>query len=520
MRALLPCAAITLLSLATACGGKTQDDTNNTAGTRADDGEPGSNKPSKGGGKTPVDDADGGTTLEDAGSVAGGSKPTDKPEPGGPTPASGNTTPGNAESPSETTSTPVTSNPVPVGSSKPPDAMTPAPVTFGPPPPDAPAPMDCMEGARTTSTGYCQLSLSCSNDNLSSNCTAQPDGTYACSCNSNAAYGNYVLSGVDDANACDSALELCKGGTTIQFGTDVTCQEPMLMQFTGACQLMQQCGTSAAVSDTVTAYLYDTHYASCSDDGDGRLSCSCSTNSVSRDYTLTGESLDTACQTALDLCTGDAPPVGPSATCTPVVQSDTKSDCQLQNQCESSAPVGDGSAVVVNDYQSSSCTVGADGTWSCSCSTSTRSLSFQLSDDQEVDDRCASVLGVCTGDAAPEPSGEITCETTSQTASGDYCSTQVTCTQNASVGDLEIGLLGGLSTSCQRASDGMWNCGCSSGVVSVSYDVEGDDGWAACTAASATCSDQVTVQIGTGSSGTGSTGAGGATGMTPPPGLK
>lgn len=481
MRALLPSAVVTLISLATACGGKTEDGANSTGSTRTDDGTPGS------GSHTP---AEGGSQSPDSGTTDNGGTSTDG---GGPAHAPASNDPSEEAPSSGTTSV----TPAPAESSKPPDSAMPSPVTFGPPPADTPAPMGCGDATRTGSNGSCELDLGCSNDNLSSSCVVQPDGTFACSCSSNAAYGNYVLAGVDDTNACEHAVELCKGGTGIDFAADAGCQDPTVTQATGSCQLLQQCASSANVSDTVTAIWYDTHYSYCSDLGDGRLNCSCSTSAVSREYTLTGQGLDTACQAGMELCTGGMPMFEPSPGCTVTAQSDTKSDCQLQQQCEDTAPVGDGVAAV-SDNQTSTCTADSDDTWSCSCSTATRSLTFQLSAEQAAEDRCATVLGLCTDAAAPEPFGEIDCETTSQDASDDNCSTQVTCTQQATAGDFEIELTGIQATSCQRTGDGPWTCGCSSGSEAVTYDVEGDDGWAACTAASAACSERVPVSIGAG----------------------
>ncbi|HEX2735599.1 MAG TPA: hypothetical protein VHM70_28560 [Polyangiaceae bacterium] len=515
MRFSLPCVVISLLSIVSACGGKADDGSTNT---KNNDSKPssGTKKPVK---TTPSAGEDAGATqaADDEGTTPnstdddiGGSKPPNATtEPAGTTPP----TTGTAIVPTATATPagpPIATPPI----SKPPIGISPMPVGSGTPPADAPVPMDCMDESRTTSTGYCQRTMTCSNDYLSSYCSRQTDGTYACSCNSQYAYGNYILTGVDDTTACDSAIDLCKGGSTVEFGGDVTCLNQQQQQDISYCQIIQQCGTSAKLSDSVTALSYESDYSYCSDLGDGRLSCNCSTSTTSRTYEITGQGLDAACQTGLDLCSADAPAFTTDPTCTPSSRTDGTNQCQLQIQCTNSAAIADGVNIVTSDYQSSYCGLASDGTWSCSCSTSTTSMSFQLAADQMVDDRCSAVLDLCTSNTTPEPSGEISCETSYQQASGDYCNGQVTCTQNATVGDLQVGLNGALSTSCQRTGDGVWNCSCASATESVTYDVEADDGWAACTAASDSCPDKVAVVIGS------NTGAMVGGGVARPPILK
>jgi hypothetical protein len=129
----------------------------------------------------------------------------------------------------------------------------------------------------------------------------------------------------------------------------------------------------------------------------------------------------------------------------------------------------------------------SQGVWSCQCSSSQGSRTFQLAGGNSST-ACVKSLELCpTIDQLPLSEGE--CELSNASASASHCHVQEACPQNANVGDgFTLTTYEYPSATCSEA-EGEWNCDCNADGTLVRYPVADGDPLAICGAATTSCAD-------------------------------
>lgn len=129
----------------------------------------------------------------------------------------------------------------------------------------------------------------------------------------------------------------------------------------------------------------------------------------------------------------------------------------------------------------------SQGAWSCQCSSSQRSQTFQLTGGNSST-ACVKSLELCpTIDQLPLTEGE--CELSNASASASYCHVQDVCPGNADVGGgFTLTIFEAPSATCSN-TEGEWNCDCNAGGTLVRYPVADGDPLAICSAAVTSCAD-------------------------------
>jgi hypothetical protein len=125
------------------------------------------------------------------------------------------------------------------------------------------------------------------------------------------------------------------------------------------------------------------------------------------------------------------------------------------------------------------------------------SWQLELPGGDATTETCASVMPLCADASLLETDGPIECEQRYQEGQGSYCSADLSCKQDGTIGDQAVRAFGQLYLSCQLNGDA-WTCSCNSGTNSGSVTVEADDAWNACEAGAEACQEAIEVQIGGG----------------------
>lgn len=360
------------------------------------------------------------------------------------------------------------------------------------------SPTDCDLLSKSVASNYCDMQEVCGGSSVYSSCSASTDDAWLCSCSGGVSSGSYELAGATGETACGVVRDLCMQGVSPEFDTELDCSTTYRTATTTYCQFQQSCTRSAPLGDGVTALESGSYTAYCSDAGDGSMNCSCYGSNGNRNFDVIGLTGETACEASMELClpseASSAPVTSDCATTYEVVSADA---CTLQLSCIDSFDLGDGTAEL-SDARGASCSRNADDELICSCSADGRTRSFELLTGADGSTGCDEALDVCETAEAPEPSGDVECDATSQTVSTSVCQSTVQCKQASTVNGVEIGVYGSVSTYCSNI-EGEWSCTCASGTAAAAFNyqpAEGMDPWDACTEASAVCLDQVGVNIG------------------------
>lgn len=476
MRGLNFVGLILLSSLAAACGGDSSGSNPNGNGGDNEGGEAGAEDPggseagsSTGGVNGEAGDGAGGTTR-------GGTSSAGAPSPGG--------TGGTMSPPGKAGGGPGTGA-VP--------GMPPSMGGFGagggtPVEP----PTGCKLDGQSLSPGSCSLGYSCDNDYVKTYCYDQGNGVWYCDCASQSGAQAYQLTGVRDLAACETTAEICMSDDPTPSGP-VECSPQLESRTATYCQLQQICRQE--LDEDTGASLATVSEVYCQDDGTGRQLCNCTNQPYQ--YYVEGEDGTTACDSLVDFC---SEPVTPTfegdGECRPQSQSGGTGYCQVQSTCLRTSEVADGIFVVLNDYQQTTCSDSGAGAAICSCYTSNGSFTIEQEGAVTGIASCTQASEICQKAGSIEPEGEPTCNNTSQTAQGTYCSATIDCAASATVNDTTVSLHGYINLGCTGDGSGGWTCSCSSGSNYETISVTADTAWDACTAGSPVCADTIEVQYG------------------------
>jgi len=363
-----------------------------------------------------------------------------------------------------------------------------------------PTPVNCQQASLSAATDSCQVELRCDNDDIFTSCYAQGGGVWSCSCSGMYSAQSYAVSGGTSKAACAAIADLCGSGTQPTATETRVCTTPTDYSGVGYCEFMEQCNVSSAVAPGVTATFQDYKYVNCSDNG-GKPLCNCSKSQSSKSYELSSSITSTSCRTISALCDNEVV-FSAAPTCQPTYQYVASGNCQLQQDCTTSASVAAGITALSSDQQSGQCQDLKNGNSACACYGNQKSIRFDLPSASTTISTCVTAQSVCTSTEPLVLADPVKCEATYQSASAQSCDAQLSCNQAATQAGQQLLVYGDLYVSCQpKASGTAWSCTCSSGANLATLAVEGASGWAVCTTAAQLCPAQVKVAIGSSNGG-------------------
>lgn len=353
--------------------------------------------------------------------------------------------------------------------------------------------------------GYCEVNLACDNDSVYTYCWQEGTGRWGCDCSTNYFYQSYETT-VGSEAPCDAVVELCVDAESPAFAAPEACSSTYESAGSDYCEVQRECSRTAEIGGGVIAVERRSEYAHCYEYGDGSLRCDCTAGGAYASYELDGDPSVDQCRRLLDICGTPAPGGEGTVTCEPGYGYSGSDYCQVDQNCTARVPVSDGLALVYSSYEYGHCQSATDGTTNCSCSSLEGSLRFDLDGETEDGAVCWAALDVCRDPAPLELSGSPTCTRAYQSAYTGGCDAQVSCSQPASIGELDLVVYGDVYTYCSSdGAEGAFICQCSSGQQTASFEVEGADEWEVCSLAVGRCPDLVRVQY----EGTGNYGGGG-----------
>lgn len=357
-------------------------------------------------------------------------------------------------------------------------------------------PGECTVVGQSQSTTWCDISEQCTNTSRYSSCSQLADGTWQCSCSDGFQYKTLELSSGEPP--CAAVSEVCSEITVPEFTGEEKCELQLQSAASTYCETQTRCTRSEPYNEEISVVQSRYKYSYCYDTGAGYIQCNCSGDKGSVSFQPTSVSIADACALGTDICDAlsTAEPTG-ERTCTPYGNSSGTNYCQIYQNCTETLNV-EGTDVVISETESGYCSLDSTrGVGVCNCYNNSRSYSFELPTNTITQESCETAMAVCATDSEPVLDGPIECDLTSQSASGTYCSANLTCSQDATVGDNTVGLYGSLYAYCTPVDSG-WSCQCQSSAMSVGVEVTADAAWDACTEAVAKCPDVVEPVIGSG----------------------
>jgi hypothetical protein len=351
---------------------------------------------------------------------------------------------------------------------------------------------NCSEPTEEKSAGsYCYAQQNCSNDSIYSSCSNIGGSNWQCNCGDyNRALGYTVTNA--DASVCLATLNLCTPGKEPEFGPTACGVEESPQVYSNSCSTQRSCTRSVDLGGGMQVSISDYQYANCQDNGEGVINCSCQTTLVGRAYDFIGTTLQAACTNSLDLCaSAEEPEFTAEPKCVPS-RSESAYNCSYSEYCTSQAEVQEGVSQIVAESPSASCyRQSEDGPWSCSCANPDISMNFEVAASQAVGGLCLNAFDLCT-DFDPsklptEPPCSSIVNVTENSYMGTACDASAQCGHAVTLNGLDVTLYGAITTTCQAAEGGGWDCLCYGGSSSASLQIEADTDWDACAKAVVEC---------------------------------
>lgn len=269
------------------------------------------------------------------------------------------------------------------------------------------APEVCSPSYETAGSNYCEVQQECSRtaemgDGISAierrseytYCYDYGEGFLRCDCSVGGAYASYALDGTPSNDQCWRVLDMCGTPPSEGEGT-ITCDPAYDYSGSDYCQVEQNCTARIPVSDGVDLIYSSYENAYCQDTTDGSVNCSCSAVEGSMRFDIQGPTEDSeVCWTSLEVCRDLASlELSGSPTCARSYQSAYSGGCDAQITCSQPGTVGDLALVIYGDMYTY-CSSGADGLFTCQCSSGQETVSFEVegADEWEV---CSIAVGRC-----------------------------------------------------------------------------------------------------------------------------
>jgi hypothetical protein len=202
-------------------------------------------------------------------------------------------------------------------------------------------------------------------------------------------------------------------------------------------------------------------YASCYSEPGIATNCMCSSDVQYLELELDNVSIEDACRAASEICQIDRTLVFPEdGDCSTTWENNDRRSCDREEQCVYKTEISDTIRARTTSWKYAYCWDSGNGTWSCSCDAYGRSVNFEYPEVVNTDMVCSDAIDVCENIDDAELTGEIECERDYLTIGQQWCESSFSCTQEAMLGNLSVGVVGGYFwTHCQRDND-YWDCYC------------------------------------------------------------
>jgi hypothetical protein len=248
----------------------------------------------------------------------------------------------------------------------------------------------CTPQLDSSGSGYCEYMAQCSSSSeVAPGITAQiQDSKYVtcstnggqnrCDCSTNFGVKSYQLSSAITSSSCRTIATLCD--QEVEFSAAPTCTPSSQYVSTGTCNLAQECTTTAAVSDGVTALRTESQSGQCQDLKNGNASCSCYGNQKSIQFDLPSATTTIrTCVAAQAVCNStDELQLADPVKCEATYQSASTQSCNAQMTCSQSATQGTQQLVVYGSLYVGCQPNAVGSTWSCSCSSGTNTTTVTV----------------------------------------------------------------------------------------------------------------------------------------------
>ena len=348
-------------------------------------------------------------------------------------------------------------------------------------------PEGCERDNSTEGSGSCNVGFTCNDVYHSVFCNEGAGDDWKCYCMGSVG-GTYSVRSETSGAACAVAGAFCAGKGPDLGELPVEC-EPTERSDSLSCSRQVHCEHRIELEGGTAVFVEETSQVSCGETGvAGSVYCSCGgENDGPRYETLLDIAAEEACGPALSLCNAkQRKPAGPRA-CEPESLSASPGQCGLAQGCAQPLELDDGTVVSVYSSDFINCVTTATDQSRCDCSDDSGTGTFTFGIDAETTiDSCTQAGDICSRRDEIEAGEDVACTIQSQSVAGNVCSIELHCSQSGTLGDLEIARQAYLLVSCSEAAPG-WACSCSTADSSVAVDVEADDVWDACSAASGAC---------------------------------
>jgi hypothetical protein len=366
--------------------------------------------------------------------------------------------------------------------------------------PALPLPPDCEARARTETDTSCSLNAYCSVQSQVTNCQRLASGRWECRCELLNAERTYEVEGAPGLQACAVAAGLC--GADEEALGDESCVTRTDELNEKMCRASVVCSREVSLDFTdARAWLVRDGSADCYRTDSGQsFECGCLYGGVHREYDLFVDNGTPSCRPLVEFCMSAAEPDFDAEERCVLTDATSSSDgCERNEGCSSTMALNQQVALGQLEPYHASCTPRAGGGADCYCSTRTSSLSSHLSDAAD-EATCASAITACRKDAEFSATGDVSCQTQSQTTfGGTSCEADLSCSQAATVNGQELVAEGRLLVRCARNEQGQpWQCSCASDQSTATFQLgaAAASAWDACSQASTGCLDELDVHLG------------------------
>ncbi len=253
----------------------------------------------------------------------------------------------------------------------------------------------CEQDYVSTGPDYCDVSYSCDVTYAYGSCWNQGNGLLYCNCSSEIGYADYQLQDVSTSDACNTLMELCDGGISPEFSEEAECVPEYQSASNDYCDMQLRCSQSAELDGGGTALLSQYESVNCGLDQDGDHRCTCYGSNGTMSFTQgASDGLD-SCVSGLEICqTAEVVETDEPAECEVAYQSASQTWCDAQLACKKTAVAGD-VTVEIAETAVTNCQQTSEGMWTCWCTSSTESSTFELETAATAWDTCTQAVDRC-----------------------------------------------------------------------------------------------------------------------------
>jgi hypothetical protein len=206
-----------------------------------------------------------------------------------------------------------------------------------------------------------------------------------------------------------------------------------------------------------------------------------------------------ACRSLLEFCMSTmAPGFDGPRSCLVAQATSTSAGCERSELCSQPSPSTAVERFPSLESRYASCEPTSGGGASCYCTAGGSLFTFSVASPAD-DAACAAAITSCEPTANIAATGDVTCQTTAQTATGNACDADLSCTQPATVDGRQVVADGRLLVQCARLQPGSpWTCTCASDQLTASFSL-GTAGLTpaqACAQAPQKCLEHIPVHLG------------------------